>query len=617
MSTVSSRIRGGGWALARGLSLLMALALAGLSLPLAEPPAADAASGTYRNPLEVRIPEGGLVESCADPTLIRGQATGDAAWYMYCTTDPLNGDDRDAGGNFNFRLIPMLRSTDLVNWTYMGDAFDTRPSYAVPNAGLWAPDIQYIDGQYVLYYTVTDTTLPGGGSAIGAATSDSPLGPWTHANAPVVEPHDADCCPGAKRWVFDPEVIEANGQHYIYYGSYFGGLSVRTLSADGLTSDPASQTNVAIPNRYEGPEVVQHNGWFYMFVSATDCCRGPLTGYSVFVGRSHSPLGPFVDHEGNSFMEGRVGGLPSLTMNGNGWVGPGHNTVFEDFDGQWWTFYHAVDEDDPYFTGAVGFTKRPVLLDPIDWVDGWPLVRAGQFISAEPIHRPAAQPGERSRYRTLNPLVHNARQLLDGDEFDGSTLDSGWSWVRERPPDSYSVADGVLSLPTESADLHENQNSASVLHRPLPEGNWLVETRMRIDLPAEGCCFNFAQAGLVVYGDDDNYLKLVHVSIWETRQTEWAKEVGPVAPGFPRYGNTVVSAPAEWTWLRIARWERDDKAHYQAYVSQDGASWTRGGVWTHELDEPSIGLVAMGGAGFTAQFEYVRVHRLQVQGSRP
>ena len=618
MRTVSTRARAGRRALARFLVAAIALAVAGLTAPVAPQVEAQAAPASYRNPLEVRIPEGGFVESCADPTLIRGQTAGDDAWYMYCTTDPLNGDDRDPSGNFIFRLIPTMRSTDLVNWTYEGDAFDERPGYATANAGLWAPDIQSVGGRYHLYYTVTDTTFPGGGSAIGVATADSPLGPWTHEAVPVVEPHEADCCPGSRRWVFDPEVIEANGQLHIYYGSYFGGISVRELSADGLSSDPNTQTNVAIPNRYEGAEVVQREGFYYMFVSATDCCRGPLTGYSVFVGRSESPLGPFVDRDGNSFMEGRVGGTLALSMNGNGWVGPGHNTVFEDFDGQWWTFYHAVDESDPYFTSAVGFTKRPVLLDPIDWIDGWPVVRGGRFISDTSMHQPAAHPDETSRYRTFLPLQHNPRELLDGDELDGDDLATGWSWVREPASDTWEVADGVLVIDTQAADLHIDQNSASVLHRPLPEGNWLVETRVRIDdLPAEGCCFNFVQAGMVVYGDDDNYVKLVHVSIWETRQTEWAKEVGPVPAGFPRYGNSVVSAPAEWTYLRIARWERDDMVHYQAYTSQDGENWNRGGVWTHQLDQPSIGLVAMGGSGFTAEFDYLRVHRLQVQGSRP
>ncbi len=175
----------------------------------------------------------------------------------------------------------------------------------------------------------------------------------------------------------------------------------------------------------------------------------------------------------------------------------------------------------------------------------------------------------------------------------------------------------TFQFDTQPADLFVDSNNASVLLRDLPSGNWVVETRVRLNLPAEGCCFNYVQAGMVVYEDDDNFLKLAHVSIWETRQTEWAKELAPVPDGYPRYGNTVVTAPDEWTYFRIARWERGGQVLYQAYVSRDGTSWNRGGVWTHDLDDPSIGLVAMGGSGFTADFDYVRIHRLQVQGSKP
>ena len=37
----------------------------------------------------------------------------------------------------------------------------------------------------------------------------------------------------------------------------------------------------------------------------------------------------------------------------------------------------------------------------------------------------------------------------------------------------------------------------------------------------------------------------------------------------------------------------------------------RGGTWTHVLgDNARIGLVAMGGTGFTAEFDYVRTYRI-------
>jgi arabinan endo-1,5-alpha-L-arabinosidase len=211
----------------------LAAVLAATLMVVGVPRATAAGDRTYRNPLEPVVPGDGIVESCADPTVIRGQE-GEGRWYLYCTTDPLNDEDKLPNGDFRFHLIPMLSSADLVNWTYEGDAFSSRPEYATSDAGLWAPEIVYHaeTGQYLLYYTVTNTTFPGGGSAIGVATAPTPLGPWNHAAAPAVEPHAAYCCPDSRRWVYDPEVLRTDGPDYIYYGSYFGGISIRQLSED-------------------------------------------------------------------------------------------------------------------------------------------------------------------------------------------------------------------------------------------------------------------------------------------------------------------------------------------------------------------------------------------------
>ena len=130
----------------------------------------------------------------------------------------------------------------------------------------------------------------------------------------------------------------------------------------------------------------------------------------------------------------------------------------------------------------------------------------------------------------------------------------------------------------------------------------------------------------MIYGDDDNFIKLVSASIWETRQTEFAKELNPVPQGWSRYGNTVVGPPGDdWTYLRIVvehlhgveqREAGGDTERYTAYTSQDGVTWVRGGVWTHSLDDGQIGLVAMGATDqvvdpITAQFDYVRVYSLE------
>lgn len=575
----------------------------------------------YQNPLPLRTADGKTNESCADPSVAHGSLPGDNAWYMYCTTDPLRGDDRDAAGHLIFHFIPMYKSSDLVNWLYQGDVFATRPGWVATDGFLWAPDIEFFNGKYYLYYTASNTSLPGGGSAIGVATSTSPIGPWADSGAPAVEPHAPPCCPNARRWVFDPAIITDDmGQRYIYYGSYFGGISVRKLSADGLHSDPATQVQITIANRYEGAYVWKHGGFYYLFGSATNCCNGPLTGYSVFAGRSQSPLGPFVDREGVSLLAGRVGGTPVLSMNGNRWVGPGHNAIISDFAGQDWFFYHAVDRNDPYFAGEIGFTKRPVLMDQLDWIDGWPTVRAGRWASDTPQQTPVAQPGdnENREHQAVQPLpALKLGKLISqfSDEFESATLNPQWSWVRQPAAGTYGFVDGTFRFDTQNADLYVDSNNASVLTEPTPKQDYVVETRVKLNVPAEGCCQNFVQAGLVIYGDDDNFIKLAHVSIWETRQTEFAKELSPVPAGYPRYGNTVVGAPDQWTYLRIARHAQGDEEYYTAYTSRDGKSWVHGGTWTHHLGvQARIGLVSMGGAGFTANFDYVRVYRVQGGG---
>ena len=274
--------------------------------------------------------------------------------------------------------------------------------------------------------------------------------------------------------MFDPEVIQVPEGDFIYYGSYFGGISVRELSSDLLHSDPATQTNVAIANKYEGAEVVRHDGWYYLFASATDCCRGPLTGYAVLVGRSAAPTGPFLDRSGVDLnddetpadpTDGRAGGSPVIVGNDDPWVGTGHNTVFEDVAGQWWTIYHAVDRNEPYFEGAVGFTKRPVLLDAIDWVDGWPTVNGGSGISTAPMPAPAAQPGDTTAHVPSTGVrdQQGARIASLSDAFGGSTLADQWSWIREPAADTWSISGGRLRIETQAADLFEGSNDASVL----------------------------------------------------------------------------------------------------------------------------------------------------------
>jgi arabinan endo-1,5-alpha-L-arabinosidase len=415
--------------------------------------------------------------------------------------------------------------------------------------------------------------------------------------------------------VYDPDVVDTGSGKVIFYGSYFGGISARSLSADGLSSNPASEVQITIANRYESSYVVRHGGYWYLFASASSCCNGPLTGYSTFVGRSANILGPYVDQQGTSLLAGRVGGTPVISLNGNRWVGPGGLSVLSDLQGQDWVLYDAINRNDPYFAGAVGFTKRPLLLDPLDWLNGWPTVRGGLWASDDSVQQPAAQPGQVGRYSVRTPKTDalGKANLRASDEFGAATLGPQWTWVREPTPGTYSVTGGTFRFDTQAADLYVDSNNASVLTEAAPPGNYVVETKVDLNIPPEGCCFNYVQAGVVIYADDDNYVKLADESIWETRQSEFAKEVSPVPAGYPRYGNTVVGPPGDSTYLRIVHKTRDDAADlYTAYTSTDGVTWVRGGTWTATLGPtPRIGLFSMGGSGFTANFDYVRVYALK------
>jgi len=196
------------------------------------------------------------------------------------------------------------------------------------------------------------------------------------------------------------------------------------------------------------------------------------------------------------------------------------------------------------------------------------------------------------------------------DSFSGSSLSPRWSWVRPPAPATYGVEGGRFRFDTQAGDLYVDSNTASVLTEQGPaRRDYVVQAKVSLDLPAEGCCYNYVQAGLVVYGSDDAFLKLAHVSIYETRQTEWATEVPSAPASYPRYGNTVVGPPADDTWLRIVK--RGD--HYRAYTSQDGRRWVRGGVWVNDTvgARPRIGLISMGGTGFHARFDHVRVWTLR------
>src|ERR1700728_1274695 len=91
-------------------------------------PASPQRLGTYTNPLSLETSTGPAV-SCPDPAIIKQPLGGVDTWYLYCTGDPLNSSDVNSQGQLNSHLILQFKSTDLIHWTYIGDAFPQTPAW--------------------------------------------------------------------------------------------------------------------------------------------------------------------------------------------------------------------------------------------------------------------------------------------------------------------------------------------------------------------------------------------------------------------------------------------------------------------------------------------------------
>ena len=290
------------------------------------------AADKYSNPV--------IDYSLPDPSIIKGE---DGYFYLYATED--------------IRNLPIHRSKDLVNWEFLGTAFtdENHPDFE-PNGGIWAPDINKIGDKYVLYYSMS---VWGGEwtCGIGCAVSDRPEGPFK------------DCgmmfrSNGIKvQNSIDPFYIEDNGHKYLFWGS-FRGIYAIELSEDGLSLKSGSSPVQIAGTAYEGTYIHKRGGYYYMFASIGSCCEGLKSTYTTVVGRSTSLFGPYLDKKGQSMMDNHH---EILIHKNDSFVGTGHNSeIVSDNAGTDWLFYHAVSVANP--------DGRVLMLDKIDWIDGWPSV---------------------------------------------------------------------------------------------------------------------------------------------------------------------------------------------------------------------------------------------------
>ena len=105
------------------------------------------------------------------------------------------------------------------------------------------------------------------------------------------------------------------------------------------------------------------------------CCEGVKSTYRTVVGRSDSLFGPYVDKEGRPLLENNF----EVLIHGYGqYVGTGHNSeIVQDDAGNDWMLYHSFIVDGP--------KGRTLMMDRIEWKDGWPYVKASRPASKAPV----------------------------------------------------------------------------------------------------------------------------------------------------------------------------------------------------------------------------------------
>jgi arabinan endo-1,5-alpha-L-arabinosidase len=288
-----------------------------------------------------------------DPALVAG--TNGQPWYVFST-----GESSVGGGTIQIRT-----STDGKNWTFAGTVWDALPPWvaeAVPGAtNLWAPEIRYHDGTYYLYYAAS--TFGSNTSVIALATNTTlnPKDPgyaWVD-HGPVLRSAASDDFNA-----IDPGIVEdAAGTPWLAFGSFWSGIRMVRLQWPSGMPDPAHGEMLRLadrgepPNAIEAATITERDGWYYLFTSWGQCCRGVDSDYRIVVGRSREVTGPYADRDGRSLLDG--GGTELLATAGNR-IGPGGQSVSRGI-----LAFH-------YYDAAAEGAPRLALRE-ISWTaDGWP-----------------------------------------------------------------------------------------------------------------------------------------------------------------------------------------------------------------------------------------------------
>ena len=373
---------------------------------------------------------------------------------------------------------PILQSTDLQNWEYIGHSvptLDFGSSYNMEGGdtayvkGIWASSFRYrpSNGQWYWIGCIefSDTYV---------YTSSSVTGPWTkHA---VLE----GTCYYDCGLVFDEDDTPQ-----VAYGTTT--IQVATLSSD-LTSQ-VSNAEVYVYDEYvEGSRFYYINGFYYIL--------GIAPGTAVeYVIKSSSPTGGYIG--GNVLAN-----APECPVTNGG--APHQGGIVDDPQGNW--YYMG-------FCDAYPGGRIPVLASITFDDDGFPVLND---INSWPSSLEV-------------PLEQNVLSESTGtDDFSGTSLGPKWAWNHNPDESAFSVNNGLtLRAATVTDDLYQARNTLT--HRIL--GPASVAT-IEIDVSDMK---SGDRAGLTLFRDVSAWIGIIktgenlQIAVWKniTMNSDWTtKSIG-------------------------------------------------------------------------------------------
>jgi beta-xylosidase len=362
--------------------------------------------------------------------------------------------------------VPIMKSTDLVNWKLVNYAYDTLVANDAMNLtngkstygrGSWASCIRYHNG---IYYVSTFAQTSGKTHIY--TTKNIEKGPWKEVSfAPSFHDHSL---------FFDDD-----GRVYLIYG--VGKLKLVELNEDATKIKPGTTEHTIIENasapagtninlQAEGSQLFKINGKYYLFNITWP--RGGMR--TVVIHRADKITGPWEGKPGLQDLGVAQGGLIDMP-NGNWYA-----YLFRDF-------------------GSVG--RIPYLV-PVKWEDGWPVLGTNGKVP-ETLDLPAN--------KSLIPGI------VASDEFTRkkkqSSLPLVWQWNHNPDNNLWSLKErpGFLRLKTGRLDTSFLLARNSLTQRtigPLCTGSISLDISNMKDGDFAGLGLlqkNYGLAGVKINGD--------------------------------------------------------------------------------------------------------------------